>query len=336
MAPASWLYGWGMRRRDRAYARGFLETVRLPAPVFCLGNLAVGGSGKTPGVLWLARRLRERGHRPAVVTRGYGGSFRGVTVVSRGDGAALPEARAVGDEPRLIAERLPEVPVVASSDRASAGEWALTELGADCLVMDDGFQHRRLHRDRDLLCFDAGDAAEAFLRGRRALLPAGRWREPLSAAARAHVIFLTKVETQPENVVAAVVNDMARRRPNTPVVPVRSVLRLWRPATQQEEPLEVLRGRRVAVLSGLARPERFEGALASAGVRVEVHVRERDHHFFTSAECRRFRRRAGDRPVIVTEKDAQRLPPDFPDGVVRLDWSVEEGVWTKVLDSVFG
>jgi tetraacyldisaccharide 4'-kinase len=149
----AWVYGAGVRVRAAAYDRGWIETVRVPVPVFCLGNLTVGGSGKTPGVLWLVGLLQRLGHQPVVVSRGYGRRATGTSLIPN-RGEPLPAVEQMGDEPRLIARRT-GVPLAVGADRALAGERAFDEFRPDCLVMDDGFQHHRIYRDRDWLCFDA-------------------------------------------------------------------------------------------------------------------------------------------------------------------------------------
>jgi tetraacyldisaccharide 4'-kinase len=348
--PASLLYGAAVRARTAAYRNGVLEVVRLPVPVICVGNLTVGGSGKTPGVIWLVEYLLKKGRRPAVITRGYGARGDGaVRVVSDGKGARLSAEKA-GDEPFLLGRRLPNVPVVAGADRAAAGRRAVEEFGADVLVMDDGYQHLRLFRDLNLLCLDAREAGSLFKRGGACLLPAGRMREPLSALWRADVVFLTRAELPAPDRLAA-----ARKRVETclldvPVVPVHGVLSFYEHATGAPREEGLLRGADVLALSGLARPEAFEEALRRRGMRVHPR-RFPDHHFFSAGERAELLAlaRAQKREIVTTEKDAVRLPPDFPCLVARLDWSPapshvpEKGdttplprtvPWTQRLDSV--
>jgi tetraacyldisaccharide 4'-kinase len=322
----SLLYRAAVAGRRRAYASGLLETVRLPVPVYCVGNLTTGGSGKTPGVIWLAERLKSLGRRPGVVSRGYGASGGGaVRVVSDGRGAVL-DASEAGDEPSLIARRLPGVPVVTGADRAAAARAAWEELGCDALVLDDGFQHHRLHRDVDLVCVDALADYGLFSRG-GPLLPAGRLREPVSGLARAGVLFLTKSNLAGPESVGLWRDLLAEIAPGVPVAPVRYELS-FDPAIPGG-----LAGRRVLAVSGLARPESFERLLASAGADV-TPCRFPDHHPFTAADRADVRARAEreGREVIVTEKDRQRLPEDFPCRAARLSWIPEEDpAWTKLL-----
>jgi tetraacyldisaccharide 4'-kinase len=178
------LYGAAASWRREWYARDPARVRRLSRPVISVGNLSVGGSGKTPIVAWLARRLLDLGERPAILSRGYGrrDAADGVTVVS--DGVEIRAAlRAAGDEPLMLARHLPGVPVVVAADRFLAGLLAERELGATLHVLDDGFQHVKLWRDLDLLLVQEADLSDR-------VLPAGRLREPLRNASRADALLV--------------------------------------------------------------------------------------------------------------------------------------------------
>jgi tetraacyldisaccharide 4'-kinase len=315
-------------------------------------NLTVGGAGKTPGVIWLTERLLKKGRRPAVITRGYRAKAGAeVRVVSDGRDKILPPDQA-GDEPWLLARRLPGAPVLAGADRAAACRRAVEEFGADCLVMDDGFQHLRLFRNLNLLCLDAQEAPGFFKPGGACVLPAGRLREPLSALWRADVVFLTKADLLPLEKLNALRKKVEECLLDVPVVPVYYALTFYDHATGEPREAVTLRGRPVLALSGLARPGAFEDSLRKHEMQVQS-LRFPDHHAFSRKEldAALARADAGDRIVVVTEKDAARLPPDFPCVVARLDWSPQDIVvrekgdvspeprtvpWTQRLDSVIG
>jgi len=185
-APLSALYARVLEARARRYASGRARSHDLGLPVISVGNLTLGGSGKTPFVDFLARRFRFEGRRPAILSRGYGRSSRGVVVVSRGEGPLVgPDAG--GDEPVELARRLPGVLVVVARRRVEAAQ-AARELGADLLILDDGYQHLAVRRDANLLLLDAGDP---FGGGR--FPPGARLREPLSALERADAFVFTRV-----------------------------------------------------------------------------------------------------------------------------------------------
>ena len=178
-------YRGALRIRDLMYRWKLLQTGRLPCAVVSVGNLTLGGSGKTPTVELAVRTLRELGAVPAVVSRGYGRITRGVHVVADRDGIRT-DARTAGDEPLLLAERLPGVAVVVGENRHDAGRVAVEQLGATALVLDDGFQHRTLAKDLEILVVQ-GRAPW----GNAHVLPRGMLREPLAGLARAHAVVVT-------------------------------------------------------------------------------------------------------------------------------------------------
>ncbi|HSH13716.1 MAG TPA: tetraacyldisaccharide 4'-kinase, partial [Desulfurivibrionaceae bacterium] len=174
--PLAPLYAGMMRLRAEAYQRGWLASERLSVPVVSVGNLTMGGTGKTPMVIEVVRLLQALGKRAAVVSRGYGGLARGpVNLVSDGERIWMAAAEA-GDEPLLLAESLPGVPVLTGVRRVLVARYAIEKLGAEVVVLDDGFQHLPLHRDLDLVLFKGPD----FL-GNGRVFPGGDLREPLSA-----------------------------------------------------------------------------------------------------------------------------------------------------------
>ena len=185
LLPMTPLYRGAVAARNAAYRRGWIESTQLDVPVISVGNLTFGGTGKTPTVIALARDLVRKGRHPAVLTRGYKRVDDAQTVVVGPD--PKQAASEVGDEPLEMAHRLPGVPIVVDADRARGGNQA-QRLGADVVVLDDGFHHRRLERDLDIVLIDAGDP---FGGGR--LPPLGRLREPVTGLKRAGAILVTKV-----------------------------------------------------------------------------------------------------------------------------------------------
>lgn len=329
------MYGGISRCRAGAYSNGVLETVRVPVPVFCMGNLTVGGSGKTPGVLWLVEELKKRGRRPAVVTRGYGrrGSARVVLVPNRGE--PIPDAQTIGDEPRLIARRA-GVPVAVGADRALACERAWEEFRPDCLVLDDGFQHHRIYRDRNFICLDARLAEKVFLNhAPTPLLPAGPWRERPTSLNRADLVFVTRAERLAAGRLTDLQKCLGEQGLKNAAVFGRLTFR--DNGTGESFPPDGLKDQRVLALSGLGDPASFENALAQVGALV-AGERHGDHHYFTAQEgaAALARARRDGRRLVVTEKDLERLPEAFPALVARLDWQMkEEDAWAPVIDSVF-
>ncbi|HKS94860.1 MAG TPA: tetraacyldisaccharide 4'-kinase, partial [Terriglobia bacterium] len=189
LLPLAEVFHAGVALRHAAYRHGWIKKQRLARPVISVGNLTVGGTGKTPLVAWIARRLMAGGHRPSILTRGYG-RRRGpkmIVLEPRAGRAAHP--REVGDEPAWLARQLPEVPIIVAADRYEAGHVAEERFRVDVHLLDDGFSHLPLARDIDIVTLDS----TIDLR-REALLPAGRLREPYAALARADLIVLTRAE----------------------------------------------------------------------------------------------------------------------------------------------
>jgi tetraacyldisaccharide 4'-kinase len=296
LAPLAWVYEAGVRARNRRFDRPGAER-RAGLPVLSVGNLVVGGTGKTPTVSWLASRLLALGLSPAIVSRGYGGrAGRGPLVVSTGAGPTCT-ADSCGDEPFLLATATRGAIVIVGADRAAGAERA-RGLGASAVLLDDGFQHRALARDLDIVLLDA---ARPFGNGR--LLPAGPLREPLDSLRRADVVLLTRARdaadpTDTSRVVAAL-------RPGTPLV--RSSFR--RVGFVDATGVEVPGPRRAVAFCGIARPDTFRTELAGEPTEIVSFRVFADHHRFTDREIDELldaAARAGAR-LVTTEKDLARL-----------------------------
>lgn len=280
---------------------------RLDRPVVSIGNLAVGGSGKTPVAALVARLLLEAGERPAILSRGYGRTdpVPGVTIVS--DGARLrADLPRAGDEPLMLARALPGVAVLVCPDRHLAGRLAERHLGATVHVLDDGFQHFQLARDVDLLLVDAADLAQPVT------LPAGRLREPLDAARFADAILIEGATAEDSDATAALAN--AGVSDDTPRF---TLVRDLEPPVEETPggPRPLPPGTRVLAVCGIARPGRFLDALEGSGVVVAGHETFRDHHPYTPADLARIAarvRETGAEVVLTTEKDLVRLLPLRP------------------------
>jgi tetraacyldisaccharide 4'-kinase len=319
-------YGVAVRTRNAAFDAALLPARRLPCRVLCVGNLTTGGTGKTPTVLWLAGQLAAAGERVAVLSRGYGRRGDGIAVVSDPEGVRLawPEA---GDEAFLLARGLPGVPVIVGADRVAAGRLAIARFDAKTLVLDDGFQHRRLRRDVDLVLLDGADPF-----GGGNLLPRGLLREPMQGLARAHAVLVTRAETVTDRAaLAARIGGLAPGRP-VAFATHRPVGLLQVPDGGQTPALERLQGRAVAAVSGIAGPEGFHRALERLGAHLAARLVYPDHHPFSPSDVRHFleaARAAGAEWIVTTEKDAVRLagesPRPLPIYALRIRIEIEEG-----------
>ncbi len=301
MSLLSGVYGRAARFRRAWYGRHPSRTRHLAQPVISVGNLVVGGSGKTPVVSTLARLLVAAGERPVILSRGYGRVrvADGVVVVSDGRDVLVPAPHS-GDEPQMLARALPGVPVLVSPDRYLAG--TLAERRFDCTVhlLDDGFQHVQLARDVDLLVMSTGDLDER-------LLPSGRLREPLEAAAATDALLVPGTEEDAEALAGRLgIKNVFR------LVPRYDQPRLVEPFGAA---LPASVGRRTVAVAGIARPERFFAALRAEGWDVAKELVFRDHHWFTSRDLESIRRAAVEAKadvVLTTEKDAVRLAAAHP------------------------
>ncbi len=292
LRPLSALFGVGVGLRNLGYRLGVLRVRRAAMPIVSVGNLCVGGTGKTPFTLWLARSLAARGVRVGILSRGYGGSARGVTIVSRGAGPEV-DPEQVGDEPVMLARSFAG-PVVTAARRIE-GAAAMAELGCELVVLDDGFQHRAIARAFDIVLVD----------GRRGpLLPAGPMRERPSALRRADAVVLVEREdTAPTAVPAAAAAKLVCHMRMEPAALVESVDRQW-----LERPLSWLAGQRVVAVAGIARPEGFYALLRRWEAVIEEVFEFPDHHRYTRQDWQQIARSSLQADMVVTtEKDLVKL-----------------------------
>jgi tetraacyldisaccharide 4'-kinase len=277
---------------------------KLSAPVISVGNLAAGGSGKTPVVAALARWLVAEGRRPAIPSRGYARrqAADGVLVVSDGSKVLEPVSRS-GDEPQMLARSLPQVPVLVSPDRYLAGRLAERQFGCTVHLLDDGFQHVALERDVDLLLVAPADLDDA-------VIPAGRLRESLDAARAADALLVSGGDEEAA-IVAAKLGVAAAFR----IVASYGAPRLLEPFGSL---LPRMAGARALAVAGIARPQRFFAAARAQGWDVVKELAFRDHHWFDASDLKRMlatARAANADVILTTEKDAMRLL-DLPLGPI--------------------
>jgi tetraacyldisaccharide 4'-kinase len=291
------LYSAATVWRRRWYAGSPSRRSRLARPVISVGNLTVGGSGKTPIAGYIARLLVESGERPAILSRGYGrrDTSEAVTIVS--DGAVIRAGvDTAGDEPLMLARALPGVIVVVGANRYRAGRLAEEQLGATVHVLDDGFQHLRIERTIDLLLVSEDDLAELPL-------PAGRLREPLAAGAEADAVLVSAGY-------ATAVDRIARAVGVATGFQTTRSLGAPRTIGMNPETVVVPTQSRVFAMAAIAQPDRFFSDVATAGWQVVGSMAFRDHHRFTARDIKRITeaaRASAAAIVLTTEKDAVRL-----------------------------
>ncbi len=310
------VYGLGARLRRGFYANELLMPKRLPALVVSVGNLAVGGTGKTPVTACLTRLLQDEGKRVAILSRGYGGQNQGVTCISDGE-KIYQKPPQVGEEAYWLARNLPGAAVYTGASRYEVGKIAWEAFKPDLFVLDDGFQHFQLHRDLDLVLLDA---AVPFGNGQ--LLPRGILREPKSALAAAQVLILTRYQEDRDRQTLAALETAYPAKTVLTAAILPTSARLY-PAGRPEPPA-ALKGLPLLAFAGLARPEVFRRTLEELGVRLQGFQAFPDHHPFTRAEMATLVRQAqaaGAAALITTGKDWARLGEAW-DGALPL-WVLE-------------
>ncbi len=308
--------------RNRLYDAGWLPAHRLDLPVVSVGNLSVGGTGKTPMVVLVTRALLERGMRPGVLSRGYR--------------AAEQAGGGLNDEGRLFERLLPGVPQVQDADRVrGAGE--LARRGAETVVLDDGFQHRRLARDLDLVLVDAtrpwGLPGEEGAAPVRAMLPRGLLREPPRSLRRADALVITRSDAVPPDELAALEAELERLVPGTPRLLAEhrpSGLRRAGAGVDEALPLTELAGRPVRLVSGIGNPAAFEATARALCADVRAVHAFPDHHPFTRGELEEL---GGVGELCVTAKDAVKLAElGFEHLVLEVELRLTRGA--RVLDAL--
>jgi len=302
--PLSPVYAALMKFRSFCYRKGVFRNNRLPVPVISVGNLTLGGTGKTPMVIAIARFLQQEGFKPGIVSRGYGGKARQeVNIVSDGESVFL-DVEQSGDEPRLMAEALPGVPVVTGAKRSLVADYTVRELGAELIIMDDGFQHLALHRDLDLVLFKAPD----FL-GNGRVFPGGELREPLSALQRAQGFVLTGVDESSHdaaNRFEIILSELFTEKPvfQTHYAAARLLDREGK-VVSEEDIAKGLYG-----FCGLANPASFRVSLVKKGIEVKGFKSFPDHHLYSQddfAELTRAAEQVGAGALVTTNKDLVKL-----------------------------
>jgi len=328
LTPASWVYGVAQRMRRWCYRRGILTQRRLPCPVISVGALRVGGSGKTPFVLWLAQGLVQRGYRVAVLTRGYRGRGKAGTQLLLGANLTPRSPEQAGDEPCLLARALPGVPVAVNRWRYAGGLAVVRSFPVDIFLMDDGFQHLPLARDVDVVLIGGQDPDRLFC------LPRGPLREPASALADASMIVRLS-----RGGADAAVGVGPRAQDSCGGIAPCCRARLEAGQLYSLEGRESLapsrvRGKRIFAFCGIARETSFWRLLEANGLRPEERLAFPDHHRYSRGDCEALLGRLSSFDLAVTtEKDAVKVAHfAWPEGKVfflrvALQLEDEERFW---------
>ncbi len=301
LLPFSFMYGAGVGLRNWLFERNVLRSAKVSAPVISVGNVSAGGVGKTPIVEFIARELQAKKRKVAVVSRGYGRKTRGYVVVSNGR-QRCAEAGDSGDEPAQLAEKLDGVVVAVHEQRVRGAQYVIRDFGVDVIVLDDGFQHRYLQRDLDIVIVSAEEVM-----GPRFLLPVGRQREGFAALGRAHVIGVSRCkdarqfESLKENV---------RRFADKPMFGFRIKAKGIVSATSTIGKNTDMDVKTAVIFSGIGNPGSFEETVKSLGWSIRKQFVFTDHHWYKKSELKTIEQSKLDNHasmILTTEKDVARL-----------------------------
>lgn len=302
---ARWPYGLGVWSRNRAFDVGWKRVARATVPVVSVGNLTLGGTGKTPCVEYVARAYRDFGKQVAILSRGYGADS------------------GPNDEALVLEANLPDVPHLQGRDRAALAATAVDELESEILVLDDGFQHRRLHRDLDVVLLDATRPIS-----REYLFPRGSMREPVSGLKRAGLAIFTRCDQAGEAAVAEQRTWLGKRFPNLPTATATHAPVELIGTDDRTEPVAALQGRPLGIVSGIGNPAAFRRTLADLRASAVGERTFPDHHNYTRSDVDALRTWAETLPadawIATTQKDWVKL--QIPDLAGRPLWAVRVGM----------
>jgi tetraacyldisaccharide 4'-kinase len=311
---------WYVQRRNRAFDKGRFTVFRVDAPVISVGNLTAGGTGKTPMVEWLARTLREQGRSVVLISRGYGSS-----------------GNKQNDEARELAAKLPDVPHLLNPDRVAAARHAIQQHPGSVLILDDAFQHRRLHRDVDIVLLDA---LSPF--GFDHLIPRGLLREPVEGLRRAHVVVLSRANLVDDATRTAIRERADQLAPDAIWAEAIHAPRELLSHSGQTQSLESLDGARIAAFCGIGNPAGFRRTLENAGAEIVAWREFADHTPYNAgqlASLETWARESNADALVCTHKDLVKIPNDELGGkpllalIIGIQFTVGEADLRTLIES---
>ncbi len=319
-------YGGLMILRAWCYRIGLCKRHRLPVPVISIGNLTLGGTGKTPLVMYVVRQLQANGMKPAIVSRGYGGTAKKRVNVVSDTKSILLDPIAAGDEPRLLAESLPNVPVLTGPKRVEVGWYAIDKFQCDCIVLDDGFQHLAVERDLDLVLFSA-----RTLVGDGWVFPGGLLREPLSSLKRAHGFVITGVDAATKKQADSFKRFLRANFPDKPVF-MGDFLPVCMMHSQKTKTFAIdkAKGLYLYGFAGIANPASFRHTLQKENFKLVGFESFKDHYKYSHRDADRLIKTARGKKaqaLVTTEKDFVKLGKhfeDFPLLALKVELFMEE------------
>ncbi|HHT9158751.1 MAG TPA: tetraacyldisaccharide 4'-kinase [Candidatus Brocadiaceae bacterium] len=321
LSPFSKIYGFVVKTRIFFYKKGILRCVRLPVPVFSVGNITVGGTGKTPVVEHIARYLRAKGKRVAILSRGYAANIRQET--------NFPDKNICNDEYLLFKENIPDVPHLLNKSRVKGGREAIKRFQAECLVLDDGFQHLRLARDLNIVIIDA---LNPF--GHEQVIPRGMLREPLEGLKRADLIMLSRVDQCSRDKIVVITNRLREIIGDVPVIEtVHKPICLESAKDTTKLDIDCLRGKMVFAFCAIGNPASFRKSIENLGAGIAGFRVFPDHHVYTPSELQELNAEAQSmKPdaIVITQKDRVKIGNnlgiwDFPLWTLKIEVRIANG-----------
>jgi tetraacyldisaccharide 4'-kinase len=333
--PFSPLYSGLMSVRSSLYKRDILKRHTMPVPVISVGNLTVGGTGKTPAVLALARMLQKEGYHPAVISRGYGGKARGKSnTVSTGKEIRL-SVEAAGDEPVMLAKNLPGIPVITGKSRVYPCQHAITSHNSDILLLDDGFQHLAVKRNLDLVLFNA-----TTLAGNSRVLPGGVLREPVKALNRCHAFLLTGMNSTNREQATQFSNLLKSRFPEKPVFFSEIVnYEIWSIDEEKRIADPAIIGK-TSAFCAIANPIRFYNSIKTSGINMVLFTPFHDHSTYNQGVLDNLCQEAtaaGVKSLVTTEKDfvkIEHLNRTLPLYILKINQKMDSDFFHYVLEAI--
>lgn len=304
LRPLGFVYASLMKLRFFLYKKNIFSSTTFEVPVLSVGNLTMGGSGKTPMVIYIGNLLKRKGYKPGIVSRGYKGkSNKNVNIVSDGTSILMNSIEA-GDEPRLIAETLPNTVVLTGKKRIYPCSYAVESLGCDALILDDGFQHLKVDRDIDLVLFNAADLYKHMH-----VFPGGLLREPFSALQRSSCFIITNTNSSNKGCVDSFSTFLKESFPTIPVFLSKYIPDHFKDRFDTVYPLEYVQTK-VLCFSGIASPHRFTNVINELNIETTNSIVFPDHAQYTQKDVNKLEKEAmetGAKFLLTTEKDMVKL-----------------------------
>ena len=328
--------------------RLIVKPKKLASKVISVGNITLGGTGKTPAVIAIAEEAKKRGLQPCILTRGYKGKSKGPCFVvpspqlqAEGQGGVkICTGIDAGDEPVLLASRLKDVSVIKCADRYKGGQFAISnfilndsgQISNLIFILDDGFQHWALHRDIDILLIDATNPF-----GNEKLFPKGRLREPLSSMKRANIIVLTKTDLADKETISLIDQKIKQYNPGAPVFTASHKSVALINASGESADVDTLKGRKIYAFSGIANGDYFRDILTAGGADIVRFNSFRDHHIYKQRDMDKIRTEAAGLDILTTEKDLVKIRElHLPENLfaLRIKFEIDSDFYDKLFNAL--